>query len=154
MVQKLMDNKLDSIVDNLFLFFPLFYRKILKGAHTKTGTNPINMQFHVLAMLMNWELLQTSEIGRKLGISKPNMTALMDKLIEKGYAQRSPDARDRRIIRIAITEKGKRFVINRKGIVRKSIKNNLSVLRDEELDNLYVALETFHGIISKVGNGS
>ncbi|MCX6004481.1 MAG: MarR family transcriptional regulator [Chloroflexi bacterium] len=150
---QVLDDKLNTIADNILLFFPFFYRKILRVSHARSRVNPINMQFHVLSMLMTQGILPTSAIGRRLGISKPNVTSLVDRLIDQGYAERRPDISDRRVINIVVTEKGKRFILNRKRQARGSIKRNLSVLQPAEIENLSLALETFSNIISKIGNG-
>ena len=44
-----------------------------------------------------------------LEISKPNVTPLIDKLIVLGFVQREPDQSDRRVIKISITEAGRRY---------------------------------------------
>ncbi|MGD0355027.1 MAG: MarR family transcriptional regulator [Dehalococcoidia bacterium] len=154
MAAKSEDLKLDSIVDSLLIFLPLFYRKIFQVAHAKAGVNPGNMQFHVLAMIMRLGTLQTSEISRRLGISKPNTTSLLDKLIERGYVQRVLDSSDKRVKKISITEKGRRFVTGRKKIMRNEIRRSLSTLDMNELLTLSGALETFTDIVSKVDYGS
>ncbi len=88
MTEEIKEEKLEGIADSFLLFFPLFYRKFLRVASWKNRVNPINTQFQVLAIVMHSGNLQTSEIGRRLGISSPNMTPLIDRLIEKGYAER------------------------------------------------------------------
>lgn len=145
--------RLDGIADNILLFFPLFYRKILRVANTRARSNPINMQFHVLAMLLHAGVLPASEIGRRLGISRPHVTSLVDKLISSGLAERRHDEQDRRVVRIAATEKGRNFVNNRRRLVRSSIRRNLSGLGEPELKKLYTALDTFKSIISGIDNG-
>ena len=57
-----------------------------------------------------------TEIGEKLFISKPNVTTLIDKLIEKGLTERLSDKQDRRIIKIKVTKKGLAFVEKNKKI--------------------------------------
>lgn len=150
---QIIDDRLNNIADNILFFFPFFYRKILKVPHTRPRVNPINMQYHVLSMLMIQGILPTSAIGGRLGISKPNVTSLVDRLIELGYAERRPDASDRRVINIAVTEKGRRFIANRKRQARNSIKRYLAVLQPAEIEDLAVALESFRKIISKIDNG-
>jgi DNA-binding MarR family transcriptional regulator len=147
------EEKLEGIADSFLLFFPLFYRKILRVAGWKNRVNPINTQFQALAIVMHSGNLQTSEIGRRLGISSPNMTPLIDRLIEKGYAERLSDSQDRRVIKIAITEKGRRFVAGKRRLVRNEIKKNLSTLSIEEVLTLSKAIETFRQIIARVDNG-
>jgi DNA-binding MarR family transcriptional regulator len=142
--------RLDRISENILLFFPLFYKNILRLQHKKARKNPINMQLRMLIMLTHAGLMQPSEIGIQMGISKPNVSALVDKLILLGYVERTPDEVDRRMIHIAITARGRRFVAGRLQMVRKGIKNNLSGLSHDELDSLNTALDTFKKIISKM----
>ncbi len=143
------EDRLDGISENMLLLFPLFYRKILRLAQSGTR-NPINMQMRMLLMLTHSGMMQPSEIGIRMGISKPNVTFLMDKLITQGYVQRRHDDKDRRAIHIVVTAKGRKFVDSRLQVVRNSIKKNLSGLSHDELDSLYLALDTFKKIISKM----
>jgi len=147
----LKEEKLNYIVDGLLLFFPLFYRRLLRVSPSHSRINPINMQFQALAMVINSGDLQTSQIGRGLGVAKPNMTPLIDRLIAKGYAERLSDSKDRRVIRITVTEKGRRFVLSRKRLAKNQIKQNLSALSLEEVETLAAAVETFRQVIVKVG---
>lgn len=153
MTEEIKEEKLEGIADSFLLFFPLFYRKFLRVASWKNRVNPINTQFQVLAVVIHSGNLQTSEIGRRLGISSPNMTPLIDRLIEKGYAERLSGSQDRRVIKIAITEKGRRFVAGRRRLMKNEIKKNLSTLSIEEVSTLSSAIETFRQIIDRVGNG-
>ena len=150
------EDSLDGITENILLFFPLFYRNILRLAHAHTRTNPFNMQTRMLLMLAHGThngMLQPSEIGVRMGISKPNVTSLVDKLTGQGYVERRHDDRDRRVIHIALTVRGRKFVATRLQLIRKSIKGNLSGLSNDEIDNLYQALDTFKRIISKMEQG-
>jgi DNA-binding MarR family transcriptional regulator len=147
------EERLDRISENILLFFPLFYKNILILSHEKTAKNPINMQLRMLIMLTHTGMMQPSEIGIRMGISKPNVSALTDKLIVLGYVERRPDEKDRRVIHIEVTAKGRKFVANRLQLVRKGIKNNLSGLDTDDLQSLYLALDTFKRIISKMDQG-
>lgn len=153
MARETKEEKLDGIADSFLLFFPLFYRKILRVASPGKRVNPINTQFQVLAIVMDSGSLRISEIGRRLGISSPNMTPLIDRLIEKGYAERQLDSKDRRVIKIGISQKGRRFVAVRRRLVRNTIRKNLSTLGSEEVAILSTTIQTFRQIIARVGNG-
>jgi len=144
------EDRLDSISENILQFFPLFYKNILKLAHGNSRVNPITMQLRVLIMLTHAGMMQPSEIGIRMGISKPNVSALIDKLIVLGYVERRHDEEDRRVIHVAITARGRRFVAGRLQLIRNGIKKNLSGLSHNELDSLNTALDTFKKIISKM----
>ena len=53
-----------------------------------------------------------NEIARFLAISRPATTGLIERLIGQGLARRESDRRDRRIVRVTITAKGRRIVNN------------------------------------------
>jgi len=144
------EDRLESISENILLLLPQLYRTLLRVSHGKTMKNPLNMQLRMLIMLTHAGMMQPSDIGIRMGISKPNVSALTDKLIVLGYVERRPDDKDRRVIHIAITARGRKFLANRLQLVRKGIKYNLSVLGPEDLEGLYEALDTFKRIISKV----
>jgi DNA-binding MarR family transcriptional regulator len=146
------DERLDRVSEDILLLLPLLYRTLLRVTHEKTRKNPINMQLRMLIMLTHAGMMQPSDIGIRMGISKPNVSALIDKLIVLGYVERRPDERDRRVIHIALTARGRKFLANRLQVVRKGIKYNLSVLDSADLDSLYGALDTFKIIISKMDN--
>ncbi len=53
-----------------------------------------------------------NQLARCLGISRPAATGLMDRLIAQGLVSRAGDPRDRRIVRVRISPKGRRIVQN------------------------------------------
>lgn len=50
--------------------------------------------------------LTPTEIGRRLDLPRPTVTALLDRLERSGLALRSPDSVDRRKVYLALTEAG------------------------------------------------
>jgi DNA-binding MarR family transcriptional regulator len=56
------------------------------------------------------EARQVSELAEGLGVSVPSMSRAVDGLVRKRLASRVEDREDRRVRRVAITEKGKRLV--------------------------------------------
>src|ERR1035437_4927441 len=96
--------KLSSIADDIVSIKPLFYKTFGRPAYLNSYITP--GAFYVLHLLVKCGELSMSEIGEKLFISKPNVTTLIDKLIENGFTERLPDKSDRRIIKIRITKKG------------------------------------------------
>jgi DNA-binding MarR family transcriptional regulator len=50
-----------------------------------------------------------SELARKLGVSKPSVTAIVTTLIKKGYVKKVQDDEDRRSFHIILTAQGVQF---------------------------------------------
>lgn len=141
------DEILNQMVDDLYMLFPLFKKKLLK--HEKTDRLPPSY-YHVLKVLMKHGELPMSEVGRMVYISKSNMTSLIDKLVENRLVKRLPDKRDRRVINIDITDKGIELLMNWRKLSNEDIKMNLSTISDDELEKFYDSVETMKIIILKI----
>lgn len=51
-----------------------------------------------------------SELGRRIGLSRAAITTLVDRLTDLGYVVRTPDAEDRRRMRVVLTAAGRELV--------------------------------------------
>lgn len=130
----------DDITTNLFHAFPLMYKKLLKVDFESVNKGISHLHFPIMRVLADSGPSPISEVGNKLLIPKPQMTHLIDQLIILDIVVRIPDTRDRRIINIALTDKGKTTLMNCIKLMRDNIKSKLSNLTDEELVELSTLL--------------
>ncbi len=144
------EEKLNKMVDDLYLFFPLFRKKLFKHKKNLNQNKIPHSYYHILKVLKKRGELPMSEIGRLVYISKSNMTSLIDKLVENRLAERLPDEKDRRVINIALTDKGKDLLRDWRKHSNNEIKMNLSTLSDEDLEKLYESVENIKGILLKL----
>jgi len=144
------DERLDKMVDNLYLFFPLFRKKVFKHRKRSHEGKMPHSYYHVLKILDKHGNLPMSKIGINVHISKSNMTSLIDKLVENGLAERLPDQNDRRVINISITDKGKDVLKDWRKNSNNEIKKSLSVLSEEDLETFYVSVENIKDILHKL----
>jgi len=107
-------------------------------------------QYRVLALLCREGSLPMSEIARRQYISKPYMTALVDDLEKDGFAERRSHPKDRRVIDIVITERGRNHM--RQSLVRfqGDMRELLSPLDDEDIEILCRSAENLIAILRKV----
>lgn len=97
----------DIIVNNVFSVLPLLRKRLihLDTVQEEHGIPLSHVQ--VLTMLFRQNSMSVSEISRKLGIAKPNITPLVDRLIEQGYVERVRDTEDRRVVNVLILPQGR-----------------------------------------------
>lgn len=50
-----------------------------------------------------------TELSRNAYVSMPTMTDMVDSLVEEGIAERRRDEQDRRVVKVTLTEKGKKM---------------------------------------------
>jgi DNA-binding MarR family transcriptional regulator len=94
-------------------------------------------QVLVLAELAEKGPQMQSRLSKRLGYTPGAMTGIANKLIKEGYAEREYDETDRRIIRIAITEKGTQLLQEAQKQGKKMRENLYSVLTEEEVVQLF-----------------
>lgn len=140
--------RMNRMLDDVYLIFPLFHRTLMRPEGL--SHNPMSSEFKVLMILHKKNSLPTSKVGRWLGISKPNMTAVIDKLITDGYVKRDQNPEDRRVVDISITEKGRRYITNSKEEARESVRKRLSTMSEDDISTLYTSLENIRVILMKL----
>lgn len=97
----------DAVSQNLFNALPIFRKRLLHmDVIQREFCIPLS-HVQVLSLLNDRGSMTVSEISRQLGIAKPNVTPLVDRLIENGYASRSRDSEDRRLVNIVICPDGR-----------------------------------------------
>ncbi len=136
-------------MDDMMMLFPIITRKVLLGTMMKTRIGSTDMQTRILEGLTTGEM-KPSEISKIFFISRPNVTTLVDKLIEKGYAQRLHDDKDRRAIIISATEKGRRLVAKRRKITKEYVINKFAKLNPGEMQEICNSMENHIKMLTRM----
>ena len=140
---------IDSVAQNMFYALPLIKKRLLHMdiVQKEHGTPLSHVQ--VLAMLQDVGMMSVSEISRRLGIAKPNITPLVDRLIEEGLVMRERNSADRRVVNVVICEKGR----ERLAAIYRQLCDHLfdwtCSLSGEDLARFNDALETIVRLLSK-----
>ena len=141
-------NQLSVLAANIISIKPLFYKTLGKPMPWNSDITP--GAYYLMLYLKKHHSLSMSELGKMLLISKPNVTALVNKLIAKGFVERSSDKLDRRIIMISLSEKGNQFVEKSNKKYLEYTKKRLLSLTDAELELFSNSLQHVKDILSKI----
>ena len=141
--------KLESIADDILASFPILFRRVSKEKR-HPGSKRLDQSLPVLGVLLHHGPMPMSEIGRKMGISKPYTTALVDRLIIKGLVERVLDADDRRLVSIEITAAGRDTFKEFRKYTREVVIKNLSSLTSDDISAFYASMKTIRSITSKL----
>lgn len=104
----------------------------------------------VIQYLIHNNSCPISQIAKSLNISKPNMTPIIDKLISYDLVKRYNDPKDRRIIRVELTEKAINIFNDIKNVLINQLCKKLSSLPDEDLEILNSSLKNISAIVTKL----
>jgi DNA-binding MarR family transcriptional regulator len=141
---------LESIVENFLFIWPQLKKNLMQPELLPEIQELSKSHFPMLFALHRTGVQTMSELGKKLFISKPHMTFLVEKLIQQNLVERGTDPHDRRIITIGLTDEGNKLVQELLGTIRKNMKENLAVLGDDDLQKLFESLENIKEIITKL----
>ena len=101
------DATLEHLYDMLFQAWPLMRRKLLPSSAQQAEFGMPLSHVQVLAMLEEPGSMSVSEISRRFGIAKPNITPLVDRLISAGLVERVRNKADRRVVDVYILDSGR-----------------------------------------------
>jgi len=147
------DDKLNSILDDLLSTLPLIsriFRKKISKWHMGVHGDISRLHHEIIRILEKEGTLHIAEIASRLVITRPQMTHLIDKLVDLGLVERQIDVADRRTIKVALTDKARVMLAEIDSVVRSNFEEILSSLTDEEVLELLVSVKKLREIFSKL----
>ena len=118
--------------------------KIARGRHKDCVTHS---QFFVLTMIERRRDIGIRAISKNFNISSSAATQLVDGLVENGYVVRKAGLKERRVLRLELSPKGRKRITDLKNKRAKIIAALFDALNDEEL-KIYLRLHK--KILSKI----
>ena len=145
--QTVNEGLIDSVARNLFLALPIFRKRLLHMDVIQREFNIPLSHVQVMAMLFDNGSMNVSEISRKLGIAKPNITPLIDRLIAEGYVERRRDEKDRRMVNVSICPSGVAELETIRKKMRDQVGDGAVGLSAADLRALNESLKTIHRVL-------
>lgn len=141
---------IDHVAQNMFHVLPLIKKRLLHMdlVQREHGTPLSHVQ--VLAMLQDVGTMSVSEISRRLGIAKPNITPLVDRLFESGYVDRQHDENDRRVVNIVLLPAGEEKLAAIRATISRQIQSQVEGLSISEFRELDESLASVVRILSSL----
>jgi DNA-binding MarR family transcriptional regulator len=143
------DRDIDRILDNLAAALPVMHRRLLRMDLGGVTAGLTRLHLGIMGMLRHGSMT-VSELARLSIVPKPQMTHLIDQLARAGIVERHPDAADRRVVNIALTEPGLEILRDVKRKVEEDLKNRLAGLTSDDLEAMAAALETLNRIVARL----
>lgn len=91
-----------------------------------------------------------SDIANHACISKPNLTPIIDKLIQEGLVQRLDNPKDRRTVLISITDRANHLFEEHKTFIKQRLASRIKPLSPEDLTQLHQSIELVLPLLDKI----
>ncbi|GAA0120921.1 MAG: MarR family transcriptional regulator [Clostridium argentinense] len=116
--------------------------KIEQKALSETVLDDLSItETHTIEAIGMYELKTMSEVAQNLKITVGTLTTAINKLVKKGYVNRTRCEKDRRSVKIGLTKKGKLAYRIHEKFHHEMIKATVEGLSQEEEDVLIKSLE-------------
>lgn len=98
-------------------------------------------QLHCLGTIARLGNPTMSQVAETLGLHPSTVTVLVDGLVTHGLVSRAPDAKDRRVVRVSETAKGRGNHERHMAQMRARVTDMLAGLSDTDLTKIHDSLE-------------
>lgn len=100
------------------------------------------LQLQALVLLKNEDNIQMKDIADNFKVKMSTATSLLDRLVSAKLVSRREDSKDRRIVRISLTNKGKTLIDNAMEQRKRKINTVLSYISLKDKKSLLRILQT------------
>lgn len=102
-----------------------------------------NNDMHIIEQIGNEEPRRMSVIAKRLNITMGTLTTNMNNLEDKGYITRERSNKDKRVVLVSLTEKGKKAFFHHRDFHRRMI---FSIVKDLEEDEMKVLIRCLQNL--------
>ncbi len=142
---------LEKVAMDLMSIPPLIFRatrkRITKMTLSEVDIDITPHHFEIMKLLAEEGTMHPSEIGERLQIAKAQMTKLIDRLVTLRIVERKINTTDRRTHNIALTPQAGDMLEQQKQKTIEAVREIMSSLSDEELENLSTSLRRLRDIL-------
>lgn len=104
-------------------------------------------QGYTLLAIPDRERISMNDLSLKMKLASSTMTRMVDQLVQRGLVDRQPDAEDRRVVRVQLTERGAQASAQLHGTLQGFFAQVLQSVPDGERETILRSLETLNQAI-------
>ena len=137
-------------VDEIAVALPQRASSLLKLFLTRTSVPVSRTEASVLAALAE-RPRRITELATRERVTQPAITLLVNRLEQRGWAERHADPADGRVVLVTLTEQGEDALSRLRAEYRALVHEEMATLPDEDLCTLARAIEILDGLIGRLG---
>ena len=139
----------NSICESITEAIPVFPKKLL-GVSRIVREQKMPLSHVQILLMLRKEPLSIGELSHRLAIAKPNITPLVDELSHAGYVDRVKDEKDRRVVKVNLTEEGIAKIASIEETVAESINSWGAYLSRSQVKELNRSLGSVVSLLSLI----
>jgi len=141
--------ELQQLINRYQLAINSIYREVNNLLKEQINEDITSDQFALLQYISEENACTSTKIANAFGVGKSAVTALVNRLHDKGLIARKRDEEDRRIIYLTLTDGGKALVSETESELYQVIGEKLRHFEQAEIENYIHALEKLASLMKK-----
>lgn len=149
--KRMKEEKIDRLAKLIFSMMPVMRRDSIapaRGSENKLAPHAVFCLF----ILHKLKKTSMSSLAERLGVSNPQLTRIVNGLVQQGFASRETDAANRRQVFVNISPQGEREALKFIEIGRRHVASHFESLTEDEIDACIYHLSELLKILQKTGN--
>lgn len=140
-----MISKRTQLAETLYDFYPEFYRYITPVFDREPSDcyDLTALQIQIIMILYYEDEMTPMDLVHVLNIRKGSITALIRSLIMNGYIEKTPLPEDGRSYKLILCDRGREYVVYKKGQIHISLEELFSEMTHSELEAVNDGLQIF-----------
>ncbi|MFS0822071.1 MarR family winged helix-turn-helix transcriptional regulator [Bacillus sp. 1P02SD] len=116
------------------------------------GSDLTNEQHYTLRYINKVGSSTSTELAEVFEVKKSAITAIINRLFEKGLIQRTRDENDRRIVYLTLSNEGNELFTKTEERVHKLVESIIGEFSEEEIVQFLKTYEKLNGILQQIKN--
>ena len=141
------NKSIEAIAEGMFLTATMSNKLIFANKTREGMSGLLASRILVLTILMKRGPQTISKMAECISYSKQSMTSIVDRMENDGMVERVPDATDRRVTLLMITERGIEALSKNRELAKERLKEGLSQLGEKDIERLDGAFQTILEIL-------
>lgn len=144
----------DQVDELVALISRALFAAFLRGAEQWAKLDVTMPQMKVLMLLGLHGSAPVSSLAQQMNVSPPNVTGILDRLEQQRWVARTSDPHDRRVVRVVLTDEGRRFLDGLETAGSARIRARLLQMPPNDLDALDQGLRGLMAAMIAVPEGN
>jgi len=144
-----MTDPLDTCARELLDVMPLIMQDLRRTMRSQSAPDLRVPELRSLAFLRHNPGSNLTDLAEYIGVSLPSMSKLVDTLTYRGFIERTPDAQDRRRVRLGLTEPGHAILAKAREAVKASFAAKLAGLGPQDVELVTGSMRLLHTLFTQ-----
>ncbi|MEH7387166.1 MarR family transcriptional regulator [Bacillus sp. JJ1521] len=114
------------------------------------GSDLTNDQHYTLRYINKVGSCTSTELAEVFDVKKSAITAIINRLFEKGFIERTRDENDRRLVYLTLSEQGNELFTKTEERVHKLVESIIGEFSEEEIVKFLKTYEKLNGILQQI----